>query len=724
MAILEQPWNLAEELDPRDIPPGYEPKPTDENALRLVIQDLRLAEDYLLQKSLPAQWDRDDRLYLFRMDSARWEGSSIPRANLGVPLVFEHIESLMPQLMSSIFSDIPPFAVIALGQTSPQAARAVRALVNAQLEAIGFQEQIRLCLKEFFTYGTMIGKYGWQERPGRKLRYQYTDVPEVKSVGLGTVLIPHAYPRKVKEIIEEYSYHEPWFERVHLRYALVDPALREPDVRKAKYVIHRTYPSLTELEDFRKQPGYELPSKTILEDLFRAPRELAERSRLESRGTDVTGISAMHTEFRAMPRWQDSSRDPQKQGLEMLEYTTSERVITVLNQKLCIKNTSNPLNRLNYLSASFADVLDSWYGLGVSKLLGGEQRLQQGIINSRLDDLALRLSGMFLRTRGSNTPTQQLRMRPGGIIDADDQKGVTMIPYPPAIIDAFSEVDASDARAQRRSGANQLITQGSAPAAGQLGRTSQGISTATAAIGAKIGYWADQISGNVVVPFLEACHEMNSLWMPEDEIKEFFQKNLKEEAFPQDPLEVKNAELKFQMLAGAKLQKRMAMLQLAPTLVQLLMAPPVLEAISDAQHKWDWVEFIQVLLDAAGWPGTQKFIVEMSEDDMKRQQEKQQMALQQNQITMKHQAQMAEIEQKGKAQAGVHIVKGMVQNMDPANRLAALQGLKDLNTPPGQDAGGAPAPPESVPEGGPGGGGTGGTNLAGGPGGNLAMGNL
>jgi hypothetical protein len=682
MAILYQPYDIQRELDPADIPIPYGELPDDEDAVKLVVKDLNLSEYYILAKGMTVSWDRSDRLYLFRMPQAFWEGSSVPRASLGIPLIFEHVESLMPQIMGSLFSDNPPFDVVAKSSTKPEVARAVRSLIAAQLKAIGFEEQVRLGIKEALVYGTGVWKFGFCEKEGHKLTYKRAGVPDIKSVGLGTVVLPNKLSRQVEEHIEQYTYHEPWFEKIHIRFLSVDPQLRVPDIREARYVIHRTYPNLHEFEDLRRQPGYNLPSPEYLASLYRPPRESPERSLLEGRSTSSvlnTGISSLdiNMEFKAMPRWQDPSRDPNLQPLEVLEYTTRDRCIGVLNRKLCIKNEPNPLNKINYFSVAFADVLDSWYGLGISQLLAGEQRLQQGVINSRLDELALRLSGTFLRTRGANTPTQQLRMRPGGIIDTDDAKGVQMIQYPPALVDAFTEIDASDARAQRRTGANQLVTQGTAPSQGQLGRTSSGVQTANAAIGARMSYWMDQITGLMFKPFLEAVHEMNQLYLPEDEIGDFFREELQEE-FQGDPIEIKNANLRFEMLAGSKLRQRMAMLQLAPELVQLLQLAPVLEAIGDQQLKVDWVEVMQTLLDAAGWPGAQKFIAEMTKEDMQRQQQKQQMALQMNQIAMKHQAAMQEIEQKARGQAGTHIVKGLVDHMDPEGRMNALATMQQI----------------------------------------------
>jgi hypothetical protein len=669
MALLDTPINLGNEIKPLEIPLDVNLKPKDQDAVNLVLKDLNLAEYYILAKGMTVEWDRDDRLYLFRMPQAFWEGSSVPRSSLGMPLIFEHIESLMPQIMNALFSDVPPFAASPRPKTKANAAQAVQQVIAKQLKEIGFKEQARLGVKEGLQYGTGVWKYYWKREKKFRSIYEYEGQAKLEKVETGTVTIPTKKSQKVVERIEEYEVNSPCIERVHLRFVVVDPGVREPDIRKAKYVIHRTYPTLEDLEQLRDQPGYQLPSKEFLASLFEPPRENPERSLLEGRSTTSvlnTGVSSLdiNMEFKAMPRWQDSSRNPNEMPLELLEYTTPKRVICVLNRKLCIKNDINSFGKINYFSICNTDILDSWYGMGISRLLAGEQRLQQGVINSRLDDLALRLSGTFLRKRGGNTPTQQLRLRPGGIIDSDDEKGVQMIQYPPAITDAFEEVEASDSRAQRRTGASELVTQGTAPGQGQLGRTSTGINAAISAVGARMGYLVEQICDNFFIPFLEAVHEMNGRWLPVEEIQAILTDELALD-YEGDAIELKNANIKFDMLAGAKLKAKMAMLQIAPTLVQLLQIAPVIEDLTNKGMKVDWSAFIQAVLDSTDWPGAQKFIVKMTDEDKKALQAKNEAMQQQNAILLKHQATMAEIEQKGRAQAGTHIIKAMTDHMHP-----------------------------------------------------------
>jgi hypothetical protein len=704
MALLDSPLNLGKEINTADfpLPPQLA---ADDIALQLVLRDLARSENQILAKGMTVAWDRDDRGVLFRMPVAFWEGSSVPRSALGIPLILEHIESLMPQYMQALFSDDPPFQVNPRPKTTLDAARAVKQVISKQLQDIGFQEEIRLGLKESLTYGMGVWKAGWRRVKKFRRGYKYAESPEAVMVGVGIAINkPTRKSQEVVEYLEEYEINEPKIEKVHIRHIIVDASLAVPDIRKAKFVIHRTYPNLEDLEELRDQPGYELPSKEVLQSLFDPPKESPERSIMEGRSTSSvlnTGVSSLdiNMEFKAMPRWQAPSEDPNLQPLELLEYTTENKVIVVLNRKLTIKNVVNEFGKINYFSIPPIDVLDSWYGIGIAKLLSGEQRLQQGIINSRLDDLALRLSGTFLRKRGSNTPTQQLRLRPGGIIDSDDEKGVQMIQYPPAISDAFTEVEASDNRAQRRSGANEIVTQGTLTQPSSITRSAAGVNTLAAGVGARSAYFIDFVTMLVIIPFLDFVHESNSRWLSIDQIQEILDDGL-EKAFEGDAIEIKNANVKFKMQAGTKLRAKVAIQQFIPPLLQLLGNEAVLTALQDQQKKVNFVKLIQQMLDAADWPGEQEIITDQTDADKQLIQQKSEMAQQNSLIQQKHQATMAEIEQKGVAQSGTHIIKGLIEELghSPEDKVNLMNAIQQLMQTMQQQNGAAPGSQPAMPQ--------------------------
>jgi hypothetical protein len=669
VAILTAPSEIYRDLDPQEIP-VYPGTPDDFEAVKLVLKDLNLAEYYLLAKGMTVEWDKDDRLFLFRMPQVFWEGSSVPRSSLGMPLIMEHIESIMPQVMNALFNDDPPFVADPMPKTTAEAARATQHVLSYQLDEMGFREETRIGIKEGLLYGTSFWKLRWDQHTEKRMKWKREGPPKVQHSAAGPVTIPTDKSKKLKYSPDEEKINMPCLEHIHVRHLVVDPSLRRPDTRKARYIIHRTYPTLVDLELLRGKHGYDkLPPKEYLIKLFFPPKEMPERSLLEGRSTTSvlnTGVSSLdiNMEFKAMPRWQMPSNDPNLQPLECLEYWTKEKCIVVLNRKLCIKNDKNPFGFLPFLSINYIDVPDSFYGIGVAKLLGGEQRLQQGVINSRLDDLALRLSGTFIRKRGSNTPTQQVRLRPGGIIDSDDEKGIQMIQYPPAITDAFEEVAQSDARAQRRTGANEMVTQGTMPSAGQVGRTASGVQTLSAGVGARLGYFVDFIANLYFIPALEAFHMMNSLWLDEEQIDEILTQKLGEE-YKGDALDVKNARLKFRMLAGAKMRARQQLGQSLPMMTQFLMSQPIQDALSDQGLKLDLVEMAQLWFDVNETPGRQSIIVPLTQEDKQRIAAKNEAAQQASLENQKHQHAMQQIEEKGISQAGTKVIENLAAHAHP-----------------------------------------------------------
>ena len=682
--ILNAPAEIYDDIKPGDIPvvPNL---PEDEEACKLVLKDLNLAEYYLLAKGMTVEWDKDDRLFLFRMPQAFWEGSSVPRSSLGMPLIMEHIESIMPQVMNALFNDDPPFEADPMPKTSLPAARASKVVLNYQLDEMGFKEETRLFVKEILTYGTDYAKLLWKSYSYPTMTWKREGPPEVRSTDAGPIIAATKQSKRSKAVNGEVVVNMPAVEKVHVRHLVVDPSLRGPDIRKAKYVIHRTYPTLADLEDLRGKQGYDLlPPKEDLLQLFFPPKEMPERSLLEGRSTTSvlnTGVSSLdiNMEFKAMPRWQMASNDPNLQPLECLEYWTREKCIVVLNRKLVIKNDINPFGFLPFLSANYIDVPDSFYGVGIAKLLGGEQRLQQGVINSRLDDLALRLSGTFIRKRGANTPTQQVRLRPGGIIDSDDEKGIQMIQYPPAITDAFEEVAQSDMRAQRRTGANEMVTQGSVPGQGQIGRTASGVNALSAGVGARLGYFVDQIAQLYFIPALEAFHKMNAMWLDEDQIDDILTSEMGED-YKGDALDVKNARLKFRMLAGSKMRARQQQSQSLPMMTQFLMSPDIQGALSDQGKKLDVSQVVQMWFDVTETPGRQSLIVDLTDEDKKRIAAKNEAALQTNMEAQQHQHAMEQIEQKGITQSGVKVFEQLAGHIAPEQMAGAMQ--DDGNQPP------------------------------------------
>src|SRR5690348_11163578 len=115
----------------------------DEAALKLVLQDVLVAEQYLNSKALPIEWNNTEELYRAYIPVETGPNSDKLKARLPMPVVLEAIETLLPQTYLAFFSDEQPFELDAEGKTKPEAARAISKLVCWAIEQSKFKEEIR-----------------------------------------------------------------------------------------------------------------------------------------------------------------------------------------------------------------------------------------------------------------------------------------------------------------------------------------------------------------------------------------------------------------------------------------------------------------------------------------------------------------------------------------------------------------------------------------------------
>jgi hypothetical protein len=275
--------------------------------------------------------------------------------------------------------------------------------------------------------------------------------------------------------------------------------------------------------------------------------------------------------------------------------------------------------------------------------------MQQGVINTFLDDLSLNLNGMFLRKRGANVLTQQLRMRPGGIIDADDEKGVSVMQRNPIpIAETQAVLAASDARAARRTAASEQAVQGSMPSAkSSITRTATGVSTLTSGTGTRLQSIIEQFAYQVFVPLLDAIHEMNGAFLRPEQINKILTKELGI-AYEGDTLDLINGQFDFDMLAGARMRAKESQRQTLPLLYQFLLTEPVMNGLQQVGKKINIAEMVNMTFDVTGWPNRSTLLQDLTPEDEQRIQANSPAAQQQAQL--QHQAQMEQIKTNNKAQ--------------------------------------------------------------------------
>jgi len=603
----------------------------DETALAIVLQDANIGQRYLQTKTLPSEWNTHDDVYRAFVNPRNWPNSNVPRSNLSMPLVLETIESLLPQTHLAYFSDPQPFMIDPKGRTSAEAARAMGKVANWACRTAGFEEEIRKVLKSCLLYGQGVLKWGWETKKAKKKHYRRT-------------------PGGVEIQQKEDFISQPTCEFVDLRNIIVDPSTRNHDIRTSGYRVFQKFISAYELDDLRNDPMYKnVPTRSELK------RILADLGQ-ETKDTIIGTKPLTWREYQAELQRTKTSGDPLSAPLEILEYETDDRIITVLERCIVIRNDENEEGCSHYLSCAFIDVLNSFYGFGVTKLLEGEQRLQAGVLNAYNDSLALRLNPVWHRKKGLGTRSQTITISPGKIINDDGE--IAPLQMESVSAEALQAIQASEARAARRVGANfgqEMPTQAM--------RTAEGVQAFTSGVQVRLQYFIRNFSTQVYVPCIEQFICLCKDNLTPEQINEILSQE-DGQVFQGDVMELYNGQYDIDVLSSTQLAGRRAMQAMIPLMMQMLGQPALVQLLNVQGKKFDFAEFFKEVFDISGWPATD-LIVDMTPEDMQR------MAMQnpavvkaqtdQQKQQVAHKQDLEKIQAKGEAQAGVAVVRHALQ---------------------------------------------------------------
>jgi hypothetical protein len=590
----------------------------DDPALRLTVQDLERAEASEMTRSWILGWDSARTLYQSPRRPRYWSGGGTEAASISFFTVATAVNSIVPQIIGGMFSDTPPFMIEERPGTTAQASRAVGAVLGYQLEDINFREEMRLGVTNACLFGTAIFKWGWETyTKKRKIYKRKTPVVTLPAQ------IPGAPPVQIsdddiEEVIDTEQVDRPSFEHiVNLREVLVDPGLNVPDIRKAKYVIHRLYMTYNDLDKLRDRPGFEkLPSKEKLLAMFLPPVELAEPAPQEE------GITNPLYDAKAEPRYDETTVDPFEQPLEVLERWSDKDYIVVLQKKMVICNTENPYGKIPFLSVGWWDVPEAFWSYGLGRSIGNEQELQQGITNIWLDQATINLNGVYVRVRGKSIPTQSIRIAPGKIIEVDEKGGFEPLARQPAVPEAQQALAMSQARAEQVSGANEASSQGIAGQSGHsnMARSSAGAQILASGASNRVEDFLEKLAGQVMVPFLYEMYEMDRAMLPMSQLKYILNDELQHEFVKDngDLVDLINARVKFSVLAAAKMQVKRTMAQSLPLLTQYLANQQTQEQLAIQGKKVNVLELTRMYFTISGWNTTNDVIVDMTPQDQQR----------------------------------------------------------------------------------------------------------
>jgi len=243
------------------------------------------------------------------------------------------------------------------------------------------------------------------------------------------------------------------------------------------------------------------------------------------------------------------------------------------------------------------------------------------VTNLALDLLAYGLQPTAVRKKGFNTPTQTTRWKQGGIIDVDDDvdKAFRFLTMPPVPGEAWTFIQQAQSSAASTSGANEQVIQGSgSPGVRTTGmRSGTGASTVVQANASRLDGPDGRFIRQIFVPWLYQMDELNNDLLPTSVLRSVLGEALGE-TFKIDHIKFREANIEYEVLAGAHLGAKKEMAQALPILLQLMNNPVFVKNVNDGDMMFDGIAIFKAFTDAAGWKFSQNFLRKMTPEEKQR----------------------------------------------------------------------------------------------------------
>ena len=620
--LLEQPNQPNQPLNAQGTVQSFQfdgPPTKDDLAIALVVQNTKRAEAYLESRLWMSEWRVAKGLYEAPVRQQYWRDTQVPRASNSFPLVAQHVRAVLDQTMPAVFPENVPFALEPNQGTSWQVARGWQAVLAQQLKQTNFKQEMRLLIKDAEVFGVGIGKWGWLQDVKKREVYKRAVTPKRVKNQFGQLVTMHTDESDQLNAVEvEQVISQPFFKRCEVNHVLVDPALRVPDIRQAKYVVYRDFLTLRDLNTYRDYEGWNIPSEAELRALATPPEETAPGTPMENEATAYPAQG-----HRPLPRYIDSSEDPLDHKLEVLEYWTNESVIVVLQRKKLIRKEKNPFGCLPFVSAFWDDIPGSFYAFGIPRRIGGVQVHIQGLRNLRLDDINLNLQQVWLAKIGTEIAAQPMKAYPGAVFKVDNpETDLKPLIKQPIMSEAYKEEEVLINDAERTSGANALVTQGgSQPGNKSTGmRSSAGAQAVAGASDAHIQGFANVIIEQAFVPTLNAFIEMGRQRLDAKVMRQVIGADLwqaLEMTHQGDYLEdmCNIVDLQVSVLASSNLNARAKMAASLPTEMEMFMQPAFQQGLTDAGYKVNWLEVARRMEQTTGWESAEDIFIPLTDQD-------------------------------------------------------------------------------------------------------------
>ena len=517
-----------------------------------------------------ARWTAQDSLYFSYVPPKVWPGTTVARANIGLPLTFAKVETALPAIVQSLFytgGDF--FQVDPRGDATKEQAREWQDVISYLLEhpvndfghtVIGEMTGV---IRQLLLYGN----------GGIRLFYD---------------------PRLKRPTIEE----------VDIRNFYIDPKTPNPSIDKARAVIERTMLTVEDLASLiEADPKFRQLSKENLQALAMiTPAAVADTTMRMQEAFKGVNFDPSHHNW--IP-------NPAGRQIEVLVYYSKDKIVWVLNRHTVIYNEKNPYGFIPFCFAPCYPVPGRFYAQSISDIQEGFQRYSEALLNGHLDEIALALHPPRALPRSAVTTPSQQRWFPGAALSYDDPKQVHLLQPSAQLTNVFTDINLLEVMAEKTTGISSLGM--GVPRPGNANRTAAGMQMQLEGSSSRLLPIIIAIESFMLIPMLYKLYHMLRLHTPLgqnipalNESREVYNASA----------EIIDKPVKFTMLASSKMLTREKLQQIVPFLLQTLVQGPMMQGLAAANLTIDFTELARMIQEATGVTKQYQLVRPLNEQEM------------------------------------------------------------------------------------------------------------
>jgi len=384
----------------------YEPTLEYRDALSMVVGAQEQAE--MFATSYVEKVERRYRAYR-GMAELRTDEQDNWRSNLTTPYILQTIEGMIATMLdpNPLWNVTPrpqPFEPLEVIMARLGAGEIASQALQWAMDNDDFALKQRPFMQQDLVAGKTVAKIGWKTKKTRRMVLTPVEAKVLDQYGE----VVHSFPSTTEEMQEVTTFDGPTMDVRDVRDFFRPESAKGVD--DAAWLIDRTWQTFDSLKE-KERAG-----------IYRGVDELKESQNL----AQATGYNDREQMLR--------NQDRTKGLVEVLEYWTDERVVTVANRKVVLQDIPNPYRsgRKPFVICSAMPDAFQMDGISVVEALGQIQQMLWTVQNQAID--GLRLSGnQITLIRSDVEDIDAYEFHPGAQWIVEDPGQVSQLPIDPNI---------------------------------------------------------------------------------------------------------------------------------------------------------------------------------------------------------------------------------------------------------------------------------------------------